>query len=39
MKNLSLDFYGEKLSIKFPKDFISLKKENQYYNSLINNFL
>ena len=27
MKNLSLNFYGEKLSIKFPKDFISLKKE------------
>ena len=27
MKKLSLNFYGEKLSIKFPKDFISLKKE------------
>ena len=27
MKNLSLNFYGEKLSIKFPKDFVSLKKE------------
>ena len=27
MKNLSLNFYGERLSIKFPKDFISLKKE------------
>ena len=27
MKNLSLNFYGEKLSIKSPKDFVSLKKE------------
>ena len=27
MKNLSLNFYGERLSIKFPKNFISLKKE------------
>ena len=27
MKKLTFDFYGEKISIPFPKDFISLSKE------------
>ena len=27
MKKLSINFYGEEVSIQFPKDFISLKKE------------
>ena len=27
MKKLSLNFYGEQISIQCPKDFVSLKKE------------
>jgi len=27
MKKLTLDFYGEKISVPFPKDFASLMKE------------
>ena len=27
MKKLTLDFYGDKISIPFPKDFPSLSKE------------